>query len=688
MLGIGARALIESCREGAAIVTTAGGARDPSDPDLLADAQRALRESDLGLRAIFNGASDAIVITDLLGNCVDANPAAHALVRLPDGALRGVNLTSLFSPLVLEHASERGRERPVACDAPYEITLADGERLIIECTMTAEVLPGRNLWIGRDITERRRAEDALREGQRQLASLLGNLPGMAYRCANDPDWTELFVSEGCLELTGYETSDIEHNRRISYNDVIHPDDRQAVWQTTQRSIAEHTPYRFAYRIVTRSGEEKWVWDQGGGVCDADGRLLFLEGFIMDISEKVRAEEALRRSAERALQSGKLEAMGQLAGGIAHDFNNLLTVILGYSEMLLSKHEVQRLHLCDDVQQIRQNAERAAALTRQILAFSRRQPLRPETVSLNDIIAGMEPLLRRTLGEDIEIVSLQELDVGCVEVDVHQFEQVILNLSVNARDAMPAGGRLTVQTARVTLTDSLASANAEVPPGDYVSLTVSDTGTGMDAGTIEHVFEPFFTTKSVGQGTGLGLATVHGIVNQSGGHIIVESTLGQGTSFKIYLPLAQDVEDRPEQPVVAAAVAVDTQRTILVVEDDDALRSLCERVLGSLGFGVLVAADALEALAILGAEGPAVDLLLSDMVLPGGMDGYDLARAATGLNESLPILFMSGYAHVADQQHDSLPAGPPLLEKPFTAAQLASRVREALERAPARDAANR
>jgi two-component system cell cycle sensor histidine kinase/response regulator CckA len=329
-----------------------------------------------------------------------------------------------------------------------------------------------------------------------------------------------------------------------------------------------------------------------------------------------------------------------------------------------------------VEEIRHAAERAAALTRQILAFSRRQALRPTVASLNEVLAGMEPLLRRTLGEDIELVSLRNPELGLVEADVHQFEQVLLNLAINARDAMVPGGRLTVETANIELDEEYCRTHPEATPGSYVMLAVSDTGVGMDEGTRAHIFEPFFTTKAPGLGTGLGLATVYGIVRQSNGSISVYSEPGRGTTFKIYLPrVIAPVEQ--ESPAATGAALTRGDETILVVEDEISLRSLIARVLGSLGYRVLIAGTGAQALQVATEADSRLDLLLTDVVLPGGMQGTDLARDLLTSMPNLPVLYMSGYARDAIVHGGRLDEGVNFLEKPFTPDALAKMVRAVL-----------
>ncbi len=413
-------------------------------------------------------------------------------------------------------------------------------------------------------------------------------------------------------------------------------------------------------------------------ADEDSTLHGIANATSQVLQAARAEEALREAEQLLRQSQKMEAVGQLAGGIAHDFNNLLAVILGYGELLLSHEDLVNSAARADVEQIKRAAERASALTRQILAFSRRQALRPMVVPLDDIIAGMAPLLRRTLGEDIELVIRTGRNVGGVEVDVHQFEQVIMNLAVNARDAMSPGGRLTLTTAGVELDSEFCRTHPGVAQGDHVMLMVSDTGGGMDAATLARIFEPFFTTKPPGMGTGLGLATVYGIVKQSGGSIFVESEPGRGTRFTIYLRTASKPAQE-EASSVAPATASVRDKTVLVVDDEASLRDLMVRVLEELGCRVLHAGTAAEALRVASESGADLDLLLTDVVLPGDLQGNDLAHEITLSRPELPVLYVSGYTRDALVSAGRLNPGVNLLEKPFSPEALRVAVRAALDR---------
>jgi PAS domain S-box-containing protein len=388
----------------------------------------------------------------------------------------------------------------------------------------------------------------------------------------------------------------------------------------------------------------------------------------DITERRQLEDQLR-------QAGKMEAVGQLAGGVAHDFNNILTAILGYADLLaadLPAGDQRR----DDVDEIRKAAHRATALTRQLLAFSRKQVLEPRVLGLNELVDNMDKMLRPILGENVELRAAPAADLHAVRADPNHMEQVILNLAINARDAMPKGGKLTIETANVELDEEYAARHVTVVPGHYVMLAVSDTGTGMDEATQKRIFEPFFTTKEAGRGTGLGLSTVYGIVKQSGGSIWVYSELGQGTTFKIYLPA---VDAPAEDLSTAAAFARDLSgsETVLVVEDDEQLLHLAQRALEARGYTVLAADRGAAALEASRRHSGPIHVLLTDVTIPD-MDGRALAEALRAERPGMRLLYMSGYADQAIVHHGVLDADVAYLPKPFTTEAIARRVREVLD----------
>jgi PAS domain S-box-containing protein len=525
-----------------------------------------------------------------------------------------------------------------------------------------------------DTTARRRAELTSRETQRVLATLLSNLPGMAYQACDDPERTLLFVSEGCAELTGYAAHDLVGNRRLSYASLIHEEDADAVRAGVREATAQGRPYRLTYRIRHAGGQIRWVWEQGRVVQSSPGEPVSLEGFISDITDRRHAEEELARRTEQLRQAQKMEAVGRLAGGIAHDFNNLLTAILGYSDLVLSRLGSDD-PLAGRVLEIRRAGERAANLTRKLLAFSRRQVLTPVVLNLDGLLEDIAPILGRLVGEDIALRV--RTGSGChVEADPTQIEQVIMNLVINARDAMPRGGTLTLETGRADLGPGEASMHG-VAAGPYAVFSIADTGVGMDEATRARLFEPFFTTKAPGQGTGLGLSTVYGIVQQSGGFIAVFSREGAGTTFVVHLPL---VEGEGEEPRRFEGFQDDVMgnETILIVEDEEAVRRLLRAILERLGYSVVEAVDGEDALAVWTEQASRIDLVVTDILMPR-LDGPSFVARAGAVHPVRRVIYLSGYANDAAMHQQEIDPDVPLLQKPFTSATLAHTVREMLDR---------
>jgi len=439
--------------------------------------------------------------------------------------------------------------------------------------------------------------------------------------------------------------------------------------------------RLAEELRTRAGTmEAEVYRRAQQIQEANAQLRELQAELelrveTRTADLQRSNEALRRSEEKLRQAQKLEAIGQLAGGVAHDFNNLLTAIMGYGQLLTRRVEAHG-QARRDVDEILRAADRAAALTRQLLAFSRQQVLDPRVLDLNAAVSEMDKMLRRLVGEDIDFVTAPAADLGRVKVDPGQIEQVLMNLVVNARDAMPEGGKLTIETANVELGAGYANDRLDVSPGPYVMLAVSDTGCGMSRETAARVYEPFFTTKALGKGTGLGLSTVHGIVKQSGGHIELYSELGEGTTFKVYLPRVEESAEAAPASVAPIGRSEGTE-TLLLVEDEDTIRRVMRESLELLGYLVLEAKDGSHAITHCQRPGQPIDLIITDVVMPL-MSGPELVQRVTAVRPGLRVLFVSGYADHALVHRGLRTAGSAFLQKPFTPERLARRVRELLD----------
>jgi len=453
---------------------------------------------------------------------------------------------------------------------------------------------------------------------------------------------------------------------------VHPDDRASFTEHMRLAVAEQKEFTIEFRALWPDGSHRWVGGRARVAHDDQGKPARLLGVGMD----VHREKLLER---QFYQAQKVEAIGQLAGGIAHDFNNMLTAVLGNANLILDELDAPS-PIRADIEEIVKAAERAAALTRQLLAFGRKQVMQPEPVDLNTIVKDLTQMLRRVIGEHIELATVAAPDLSAVRADPTQIEQVIMNLVVNARDAMPAGGRLSIQTANMDLDDAYAANHIAVRPGRYVMLAVSDTGTGMDEATKRRLFEPFFTTKERGKGTGLGLATVYGIVKQSGGSIWVYSELGHGTTFKLYLPVAPAGDEAP-QPAPAPEPAARPPRgseTILLVEDEPAVRQLTRVLLERAGYRVIAAANAQEAVEHFLKAPLDIDLVITDVVMPGA-SGPALLKYLSERRPNLKVVFMSGYADDAVPALGRLDKDAVFLQKPFTGERLIKKVHEALER---------
>ena len=514
----------------------------------------------------------------------------------------------------------------------------------------------------------RAAQENLRRSELNFRSLVTNAPYGICRC--DSTGKILDANPAFLELLGHPSASQLIGQHIF---GLYADNDQ--WFALADFLRSAEPFKGLHAEWKRNdGALTAVRVSGRSVASARNGGVIFELFAEDVTQRRTLEEQLR-------QSQKMEAVGRLAGGIAHDFNNLLMVISGYAEFLLERLRADEPHLRGPAQEIASAAERASSLTRQLLAFSRKQMLVPRIVNLNDVATENIKMLTRMIGEDIDLVMVPSPKLWPVRADAGQIEQVIMNLAVNARDAMPAGGKLTIETSNVTLDADYARFRAPLRPGDYVMVAISDTGDGMDQETQSHIFEPFFTTKGT-KGTGLGLSTVYGIIKQSGGYIWVNSELGRGTTFKIYLPRVPSAGEAATQvasPAESRKVEPGTE-TILLVEDEPNLRYLARQYLEKQGYKVIEAADGAVAVQIAVAHEAVIHLLLTDVIMPG-MNGRELAQRISEIRPNVKVLYMSGYTENVIGHNGMLDAGVRLLQKPFNLRDLKSKVREALDATP-------
>ncbi|MBL8741061.1 MAG: response regulator [Myxococcales bacterium] len=487
---------------------------------------------------------------------------------------------------------------------------------------------------------------------------------MAYRCGLDAGGTVELVTRGSLGLLGRLPAELAGTK---YSDLVHPADRKERWERVQAALIERRPCSIEYRVATKLGEVRWVLDVSHGVYASDGGLEAVEGFITDVTARKRLEEQL-------LHAQKLEGIGRLAGGIAHDFNNLLGAILGYSDLAksgLSNDDERRT----DIEQIESAARRAGELTRQLLSFARKQVVEPRVLDLSSLLLRVDNLLRRVLGEDVELATVLPQRLWSIHADPGQLEQVLVNLAINARDAMPDGGKLAIEARNGEL-DHVAAERFGVVPGSYVELEVIDSGVGMTDEVKTHLFEPFFTTKETGKGTGLGLATVYGVVVQAGGGIRVESQAGEGTAFSLVFPRAVGEPSSLSSTTPSGPIPRGWE-TVLVVEDHALVRRATVRALEGQGYQVLVASSGSEALSVIGSTKAPIDLLVTDMVMPD-MSGKQLAERLTEICPQLKVLFVSGYADITFLADPELHAQVAFLPKPFTPSALGRKVREVLD----------
>jgi len=628
------------------------------------------RQAEERFRTLVENSTDAIILVDAQGSVLYQSRSAERIVGFSAAERQGRNALELVHPddraAVAAKLGECRARAGEIVHAEFRGLRKGGEWRHLEGTAANHLHEPAVQAIVinyRDVTERRRAEEALRASEERFR--------LVSRATNDAVW-DLDLATGVVQwnetvqiLFGYPPEAVGHDPSW-WEERIHPADRERVLSSSQAAVDQGAAsWSSEFRFRRADGSYARVVDRSYILRDGAGRAVRLIGSMIDVTERRSLQEQL-------IQAQKMEAVGRLAGGIAHDFNNLLSAILGYGDLMLPKLHDPTLRA--KLMEIRKAAERAAALTRQLLAFSRKQVLVPEVVVVGTLISDLSKMLRRLIGEDIELVAEAPARPAFVRVDPGQLEQVLMNLAVNARDAMPRGGRLTIEVASVEPDEAFRRAHPDAPAGPQVVISVTDTGVGMDPEVRAHLFEPFFTTKERGKGTGLGLATVYGIVKQSGGHVEVDSAPGRGTTFRVFLPAA---EAQLPGPSPSLETVVGGSETVLIVEDEAALRSLGQEILRDQGYKVLAAGSGGEALELARFHKAPIHLLVTDVVMPG-MDGPELASHLLPLHPEARCLYMSGYTDDAILRRGVLEEGMPFLQKPFTIDAFALKVREVLD----------
>ena len=632
-------------------------------------AQEAQKASDERLRFVTENARVGLVMVDRERRYTFANAAYGEILGLSSLDIVGQRVADVLASIYEEQIRPR-LDRAFAGErvtyellkprlnearyysVKYEPTKVDGSVSFIVVVIT-------------DITERKAVEIALRDSNERFQQLAENIDEVFW--ITDPAKNQMVYISPAYEKIWVRSCESLYQSPATWLEAIHPEDREQI-RLAAMTKQVRGEYDETYRILRPDGSLRWIRDRAFPLRNAAGEVFRVVGTASDITANRTLEQQFR-------QAQKMEAIGQLAGGVAHDFNNLLTVINGRSQLSMNRFKVGD-KTRNDLELIYRTGERAAALTRQLLAFSRQQVLEPVVLDLNAVAADMDKMLRRLVREDIDLRTVFDPALKHVKADPGQIEQVIMNLVVNARDAMPNGGKLTIETANAELSEEYCSARSEVRPGHYAMLAVSDTGHGMDATVKARIFEPFFTTKPQGKGTGLGLATVFGVVKQSNGHIEVYSEVGKGTTFKIYLPQTQD--KLAKTPSDSQLAVPQGQEVILVVEDEEGVRELVRDLLEMNGYMVLVANNGNEALQVCQTHKGAITLLVTDVVMPE-MGGPELVKRIKVQYPGTKVLFTSGYTDHAIVRNGSLEAGVAFIQKPFTPANFARKVRDVIDK---------
>jgi PAS domain S-box-containing protein len=625
------------------------------------------------LAAIVASSADAIIGKTIEGVVTSWNAAAERMFGYSTEEMVGSSIFRLIPEDL--HQGERDLLEQIRRGEPAGLTEVerirkDGQRLYVSVAvspirdMRGQVIGAAS--IKRDVTERRQAQEALALSRERLQLALSAARMGTWRW--DPVTDLLNWDEGLKRLFGLTIYEMVTPYSVLL-DRIHEDDRAHVQLVIQQALTGDDELDLQFRILQPNGQQRWMANQGRVVREADGTVRYMTGVCLDVTDRKLLEERLR-------QAQRMDSIGQLAGGIAHEANNMMSVVLGCADYVLQRTDLAEV-VRQDVDQIWRAAKRTAGITQQLLAYSRRQVLQPQVLDLNITVRELEPILTRALGENRGVRMHLSPTLGSVRADPGQLEQVLLNLTLNARDAMAEGGRLTIETMNVVLDEAYAAAKPveTLEPGEYAALVVTDTGHGMDRSTLARIFEPFFTTKNVGEGTGLGLSTVYGIVKQSGGFIWAYSEPGLGTTFKLYFPCVAPAQE-PSAPLLPSRSGSKSE-VVLVAEDEPMVRGIMARTLRDCGYAVLEAATGKEALDVIAAEEGRLSLLIADLVMPE-MGGREMAARAAQQWPAIPVLFTSGYTGLDVVRRGLLEEGREFVQKPLAPEELARKVRELVD----------
>ncbi len=643
--------------------------------------EKQVLESEARIRSILQTAPDSIMTVDRAGKILFINRAQPPLVPaeligrscydyvLPEARHRvAAALERVFTQRLPDEYEVRALSGGDGWWSVRAGPLIQGDE-VVAATLCAT-----------DVSARRRDEARSHELASRLQKIASQVPGLVYQFKVRPDGTACipYASERIREIFRVSPEEVREDASKVFA-AIHPEDLNDVQESISFSARTLHPWQCEYRVRFPNGDVRWHYGNSVPERQPDGSTVW-HGFINDVSQRHEAERLKAQLEDQLRQSQKVESIGKLAGGVAHDFNNLLTSIMGFVELALAEVDAGS-DAAEYLGGAMESTRRGAALTQQLLAFARKKMVRPEVVDINEVLQRMGGMIRRLVGENLELALTMSPGLGKVKVDIGSLEQVVMNLVVNARDAIPETGRITLETRNALLDDDYCRTHAETAPGEYVLLAVTDTGVGMTPEVQARVFEPFFTTKPTGEGTGLGLAMCHGIVKQAGGNISFLSTPGQGSTFRVYLPRV--IGPQPALPIsiwtpAATTPASSGNETVLLVEDEETILRVAREALTALGYRVITASDGVRALELVKRTLEPIDLVITDVVMPQ-MGGRELVTRLLALQPGLRILFSSGYSENAISADGVLDEGINFLQKPYTPTTLARRVREALDR---------